>query len=272
MEQGPTWFAERKEALEYWFLDLLVFRGMVVSSLLRRKLTTTKVQRRKSLRNKGFGRKRERIGLGEDEEWKSGKEGKFSPFISPRIIKSKSLDRIQWKSMAGGLEERSMVKLKDLFKNLNQWLRFGRDEMPRTLMMRGRAAQALKAPCSNQRATSRGTTCLQEMKRQLLKKLTQETRYHVLWSDTLSAIPATIQPIPDMDLRLKITTLNWSSKTIMLGPYKLIATSNWPSKMAMHGLRWRGYRLELTFNDCHAWPPQSHHNLELAAKGGHAWS
>ena len=27
MEQGPTWFAERKETLECWFLDLLVFRG-----------------------------------------------------------------------------------------------------------------------------------------------------------------------------------------------------------------------------------------------------
>ena len=27
MEQGPTWFAERKETLECQFLDLLVFRG-----------------------------------------------------------------------------------------------------------------------------------------------------------------------------------------------------------------------------------------------------
>ena len=67
-------------------------------------------------------------------------KGKISLFISPRIIKSRSLDRAQWKSTVEGLEARSTVEIKDLFKNLSQRLRSRGDEMSRTLMMRGRAA------------------------------------------------------------------------------------------------------------------------------------
>ena len=52
----------------------------------------------------------------------------------------------------------------------------------------------------------------------------------------------------------------------MLGPCEAIATSSWSLKAAMLGLEWRDNDLELTFNDCHAWPLQSHRDLKLALK------
>ena len=89
---------------------------------------------------------------------------------------------------------------------------------------------------------------------------------------TLPVIPATIQPIPDMDLRFEITTLNWPSKIVILGPRKVIETSNWPLKATMLGSEWRGDDLDLTINDCHSWSSLSYHDLELAIKDGHTWS
>ena len=50
-------------------------------------------KKKKVLRKESSKRKRERMGVEEDEEWKRGKEGKISPFISLRIIKSRPLDR-----------------------------------------------------------------------------------------------------------------------------------------------------------------------------------
>ena len=123
-----------------------------------------KVQRRKSLRNGASGRKREIMGLKEDEVLKNGKKGKISPFISLRIIKSRQLDHVQWKSMAGVSEARSRVEIEDLLKNLNPQLQSGQNKTSCTLMIRGCATRALKALCSNRCATSRGTTCLREMK------------------------------------------------------------------------------------------------------------
>ena len=43
------------------------------------------------------------------------------------------------------------------------------------------AAQELKAPDLNRRATFRGIACPWKVKRWLLKKLMQKTRHHVLW-------------------------------------------------------------------------------------------
>ena len=58
----------------------------------------------------------------------------------------------------------------------------------------------------------------------------------------------------------------------MLGPNNVNATSGWLPKMAMLGLKWRDYDLEVTLNDCHAWFPLNYCDLELAIKDGHAWS
>ena len=58
----------------------------------------------------------------------------------------------------------------------------------------------------------------------------------------------------------------------MLGPNKLISTSNWPSKIAMIGLRWGGYDLELTFNDYHTWLQWDHRDLDLTFNDCHPWS
>ena len=57
------------------------------------------------------------------ERQKSEKDGKFSPFISPTKIKSKSLDYVQYESTARGLETRSTVGIRSLFRNSNQRLR-----------------------------------------------------------------------------------------------------------------------------------------------------
>ena len=51
---------------------------------------------------------------------KNESEGKMSPFISPRRIKSRPLDHVQYKSTAEDSETRSTVGIKGLFKNLNQ--------------------------------------------------------------------------------------------------------------------------------------------------------
>ena len=57
------------------------------------------------------------MGKETDSEWqKNEREGKISPFISPRKIKSRPLDHVQYESMAGGSETRSMVEIKSLFK------------------------------------------------------------------------------------------------------------------------------------------------------------
>ena len=59
------------------------------------------------------------------ERKKSVKEGKISPFINPRRIKSEPLDYVYYESTARGSETRSTVGIKSLFKNPNQWSRFG---------------------------------------------------------------------------------------------------------------------------------------------------
>ena len=114
----------------------------------------------------------------------------------------------------------------------------------------------------------------------------QKTRHHVLWVDSLPHL-SQLDPSPRVDFGLRMTTMSWPSKAVMLGPRKFISTSNWPSEIAILGPEWCGYGLELTFSDRHTWPPQIHLDLELAAekqpylvpddatlaiKDRHAWS
>ena len=201
-----------------------------------------------------------------------------------------------------------MVGMKALFEKLKQRWRSRRHEMSCTLIMRGHAARALKALCSNRRATSRGTMCLQEMKRRLLKKLTRKVRF--MSSDQTLSLPY-LPPSSSFPMWTRVTkrwpwidcqrrsclvlakssrprvghqrspclvsddvatTSIWLSSTTMLGPCKVIITSSWPPKMPTLGLKWRGYDLDFALIDSYAWSPQSHHDLELATKCGHAWS
>ena len=121
------------------------------------------------------------------------------------------------------------------------------------------AAQALKVPDPNWRATSQGTTCPQKVKRRLLQKLTQKTKHHVLWIDPL---PHLLQLSPSP---------TWTSSSkwwpgIDRQRQSCSVPANWPSKIAMLGLRWCDCGLELTFSDYHTWPPRSYHDLELAVE------
>ena len=68
---------------------------------------------------------------------KSVKEGKISPFIGPRKIKSRSLDYVQYESMARGSKTRLTVGIKSLFKNPNQRTLSRGNEASHTLIMRG---------------------------------------------------------------------------------------------------------------------------------------
>ena len=121
MEQGPTWFVEREEGFQ-----TLVSRPL---SIPRDDGTTAaplwilrdngskekKLYRMKALREKG-----KEWAWGKTESQKSEKEGKISLFISLRIIKSRPLDYVQYKSTTGDLETRSTIGIKDRFKILNQ--------------------------------------------------------------------------------------------------------------------------------------------------------
>ena len=73
----------------------------------------------------------------DSEMQKSVREGKISPFISPRKIKSRPLDYVQYESTARGSETRSTVGIKSLSKNSNQRTQSQGNEASRTLMMRG---------------------------------------------------------------------------------------------------------------------------------------
>ena len=63
-----------------------------------------------------------------------------------------------------------------------------------------------------------------------------------------------------------MTTISWPSKVIMLGPRKIISTSNWSLEITILGPEWCGYGPKLTFSDRHAWPLQNHRDLELAVE------
>ena len=58
---------------------------------------------------------------------KKKKKGKISPFISPRKIKSRPLDYVQYGSTASGSETRSIVGIKSLFQKFKStvaiWVR-----------------------------------------------------------------------------------------------------------------------------------------------------
>ena len=174
------------------------------------------------------------------KEWawrktKSEKEGKISPFISPRIIKSRPLDCIQWKSTAGSLEARLTVEIKDLFKNLTQRLRFGRDETSRTLMMKGHCAS---------------------IKGVVLESTSHFPRHHVSSRNETTA--------PE-----KADTGDETSRPLIR--HSPCHTYHNPAR-PWHGLEAQNHDLELTVKDSHAWSLQTHRDLELATKGGHAWS
>ena len=94
--------------------------------------------------------------------------------------------------------------------------------------------------------------------------------------------------------------LSWLLKIAILGPREIVATSTWPSMIAIPGPErrgndhtrslqthhdhdlaikdchtwswWCGNGLELTFNSCHTWPPRNHRDHDLAIKDCHTWS
>ena len=110
-------------------------RWLVALPLLCRVSSAVTTQRAEDYEEGDSGKEnREEIN---SERLKSEKEGKISPFISQRRIKSRPLDRAQRISTAEGLETRSMVGIIGLFKNLNQRSRSQENGMSYTLMMGG---------------------------------------------------------------------------------------------------------------------------------------
>ena len=108
--------------------DMKEDRKMVAPLLLHRTSSATTVQKAKNARG------RKLVGMEEIERvWrntdgeirKNEKEGKVSPFIGPRKIKSRSLDYVQYELTTRGLETRLIVGIKTLFKNPNQQSRSG---------------------------------------------------------------------------------------------------------------------------------------------------
>ena len=67
-----------------------------------------------------------------NEMQKSEKERKISPFISPRRIKSRPLDHVQYASTVGGSETRSTVGIKGFFRirTNNRNLEKGKHRIP----------------------------------------------------------------------------------------------------------------------------------------------
>ena len=110
-------------------------RWVVAPLLLRRMSSKIEAQRAKDYENGGSVNKNGKET--NSERQKSEKEGKILPFISPRRIKSRPLDHVQYTSTVGGSETRSTVGIKGLFRNLNQWSRSRGSETSYTLMMRG---------------------------------------------------------------------------------------------------------------------------------------
>ena len=91
-------------------------RWVVVPLLLRRMSSLTEAQWAEDYENEGSMNKNKETN---SERQKSKKKGKILPFISPRRIKSRPLDQVQYTSIAGGSETRSTVGIKSLFRNLN---------------------------------------------------------------------------------------------------------------------------------------------------------
>ena len=129
MRRRRTWLVERTKACE------IEDRWVVVLLLLHCMSSTTEAQRAEDYENGGSVNKKGNET--NSERKKSEKEGKTLPFISPRRIKSKPLDHVQYTSTAGGSETRSTAGIRGLFKSLNQrsWSR--ESETSYTLMMRG---------------------------------------------------------------------------------------------------------------------------------------
>ena len=110
-------------------------RWLMELPLLRRASSAVMIQRAEDYEGGDSGKEnREDIN---SERKKSEKEGKISPFISPSRIKSRPLDHAQRTSTAEGSETRSTVRIRGLFRNLNQWSRSQENETSYTLMMGG---------------------------------------------------------------------------------------------------------------------------------------
>ena len=80
----------------------------------------------------------------------------------------------------------------------------------------------------------------------------------------LLARPVTAQLIPLRGLQAPNDNPELTVKGGHAWPCEFISTLSWPSKIAMLGLRWCGYGLELTFSDCYTRAPRGYHDLELA--------